>query len=131
MVEIGPRHGSEFKAREIVPLGNLNQDRVIAALGIVILFQLLPESMNLYPDDWIRLRIKILLPAKGFYANGVFLEAFGGSDNGPIRQELKQLLQCQGSSKGRGMNNPVNLLSTLFGRRCVTLRGCWSIRVCQ
>ena len=96
----------------------------MAALGIVILLQLLPESMNLNPDDRISLWIKILLAAKGFHANCVFLEAFSCSRNSPICHELKQLLQGQSISKGRGMNNPVDLLSTLLGRRCVTLRGC-------
>jgi hypothetical protein len=71
--------------------------------------------MNLNPDDRIGLRVEILFSTKALYANCVFFEAVSGSGNGPICQELQQLLQRQGISKGRGMNNPVNLLSTLLG----------------
>jgi hypothetical protein len=80
--------------------------------------------MGLNPNDRISLWIKILLPAKGLYADCVFFEALFSSRNGLIGKELKQLLQRQGISKGRGMNNPVDLLLTLLGRRHVTLRGC-------
>ena len=107
-----------------MPFGNLNQDRGIAALGIVILFQLLPESMDLNPDDRIGLRIKILPPPEGLYADRVFLERLRGSRNRLIGHELKQLLQCQGISKGSGVNNSVELLLALLGGRRVTLRGC-------
>ena len=86
-------NGEEIEAREIVSLGNRNQYRVMRALGIVILFQLLPEPMNLNPDDGIDLGIEVLLPAKGFNADGVFLETLCAARYSLIRQELKQLLQ--------------------------------------
>ena len=75
-----------------MPLGNLNRNRIVATLGVVILFQLLPQPMNLNPDDWIRLWIKILLPAKGLYADGVLFEALRSPGNSSIGHKLKQLL---------------------------------------
>lgn len=80
--------------------------------------------MNLNPDDRIGLRIEILLPAKGFYADSVFFQALCSPRDSLIGKELKQLLQRQGISKGSGMNNPVDLLLTVLGRRRITLRGC-------
>jgi len=80
--------------------------------------------MDLNPDDRISFRIKVLLPPKGLYAYRVFLKRFRRSSNRLIGYKLKQLLQCQGISKGSGVNNSVDLLLTLLGRRRVTLRGC-------
>ena len=48
--------------------------------------------MGLNPNDRINLWIKILLPAKGLYADCVFFEALCSPRNGPISHELKQLL---------------------------------------
>ena len=80
--------------------------------------------MDLNSDNGISLWIEILLPAKGLYADCVFFEALFSSPDGLIGKELKQLLQGQGISKRSGMNNPVDLLLTLLGRRCVMLRDC-------
>jgi hypothetical protein len=80
--------------------------------------------MDLNPDNWVSLRIKIDPPAKGLYTDCVFFEALCSPRNSFVGYELKQLLQRQGISKCAGMNNPVDLLSTLLGRRCVILRCC-------
>jgi hypothetical protein len=86
----------------------------MAALGIVILFQLLPESMDLNPNDRISFWIKILPSAKSLHADGVLLKTLPTPRNSLICQELKQLLQCQGISKGSRVDGAVDLLLTLL-----------------
>jgi hypothetical protein len=45
--------------------------------------------MDLNPNDRIGLRVKVLRPAKGLNADGVFLQTVGASLKDPRCQELK------------------------------------------
>lgn len=96
----------------------------MTALGIVILFQLLPQAVDLNPNDRVRLGIEVLLAAKGLNADCVLFKPFRGPGNGFIRHKLKELLQCRGISEGSGMEDPMNLLLALLGCRNSTLCGC-------
>jgi hypothetical protein len=73
--------------------------------------------MDLNSDDCIGLWVKVLRSAKGFHADGVFLQSIRAALKNPCGKELEKLLQCDGVSKARRFEDPLDLFLALIGAR--------------
>src|ERR1700747_3230648 len=99
--------------RKVVTFGNRDEYGITLAVGIVILPQFLPETVNLDANNCVRFGIEVLWPAKSLYSDGVFLESFGVvASQGICSQKPQQLLERGGVPEGNRLQNALDLSLT-------------------
>src|ERR1700753_3645966 len=110
LYRIRRRGRCEFKSWQVVPFGNLDQYRIPGTFQFVVFLQLLPQPINLDPDNGIRLWVEIRPAAKRFNADGVFLHLFRVFFQRSGGEKTEQLLQSWCALEGFGSSNPVHLV---------------------